>query len=137
MSSVADPRREAHIRELTRRHVLTSWSAQGAVDPLPLAGGEGAYFWDHQGRRFLDLSSQLVNVNIGYQHPRLVAAIQEAAGRITTVAPSFAEESRAEAARMVSGLAPEGMDKVFFTNGGAEANENALRAARGRRSAPA
>ncbi|WP_134774327.1 aspartate aminotransferase family protein [Ornithinimicrobium flavum] len=130
MSSVADPGREAHIRELTRRHVLTSWSAQGAVDPLPLAGGEGAYFWDHQGRRFLDLTSQLVNVNIGYQHPRLSAAVQEAAGRLTTVAPSFAEESRAEAARLVSDLAPEGMHKVFFTNGGAEANENALRAAR-------
>lgn len=130
MSSVADPRREGRIRELTRRHVLTSWSAQGAVDPLPIAGGEGAYFWDHQGRRFLDLTSQLVNVNIGYQHPRLTAAIQEAAGRITTVAPSFAEESRAEAARLVSELAPEGMHKVFFTNGGAEANENAMRAAR-------
>lgn len=130
MSSVADPQREAHIRELTQRHVMTSWSAQAAVDPLPLAGGEGAYFWDYQGRRFLDLSSQLVNVNIGYQHPRLTAAIQEAAGRITTVAPSFGLESRAEAARMISEVAPDGMHKVFFTNGGAEANENALRVAR-------
>ena len=130
MAPVADSAREARIKDLTRRHVMTSWSAQGAVDPLPLAGGEGAYFWDHRGRRFLDLTSQLVNVNIGYQHPRLSAAIAEAAGRITTVAPSFAEESRAEAARLVSELAPEGMNKVFFTNGGAEANENALRAAR-------
>ena len=130
MAPVADSAREARIKDLTRRHVMTSWSAQGAVDPLPLAGGEGAYFWDHRGRRFLDLTSQMVNVNIGYQHPRLSAAIAEAAGRITTVAPSFAEESRAEAARLVSELAPEGMNKVFFTNGGAEANENALRAAR-------
>lgn len=130
MAPVADSAREARIKDLTRRHVMTSWSAQGAVDPLPLAGGEGAYFWDHRGRRFLDLTSQLVNVNIGYQHPRLSAAIAEAAGRMTTVAPSFAEESRAEAARLVSELAPEGMNKVFFTNGGAEANENALRAAR-------
>lgn len=130
MSHPADPVREARIRELSRTHVMTSWSAQRAIDPLPLAGGEGAYFWDHQGRRFLDFTSQLVNVNIGYQHPKLSAAISEAAGRLTTVAPAFAEESRAEAAALIAGLAPEGMNKVFFTNGGAEANENALRMAR-------
>ncbi|AXH96303.1 aspartate aminotransferase family protein [Ornithinimicrobium avium] len=126
----ADPAREARIRELSRAHVLTSWSAQKAIDPLPLAGGEGAWFWDYQGRRFLDFSSQLVNVNLGYQHPGLTAAIQEAAGRITTVAPSFYEESRAEAAAAVAQVAPEGLEKVFFTNGGAEANENAIRLAR-------
>ena len=130
MTTSPDLDRDARIRELSRAHVMTSWSAQRAIDPLPLAGGEGAYFWDHRGRRFLDFSSQLVNVNIGYQHPRLSAAIAEAAGRLTTVAPAFAEESRAEAAALISGLAPEGMSKVFFTNGGAEANENALRMAR-------
>ena len=126
----ADPQRDARIRELSRAHVLTSWVAQKAIDPLPLAGGEGSWFWDYQGRRFLDFTSQLVNVNIGYQHPGLTAAIQEAAGRITTVAPSFYEESRAEAAAAVAELAPEGLNKVFFTNGGAEGNENALRMAR-------
>ena len=130
MTTSPDLDRDARIRELSRAHVMTSWSAQRAIDPLPLAGGEGAYFWDHRGRRFLDFSSQLVNVNIGYQHPRLSAAVAEAAGRLTTVAPAFAEESRAEAAALISGLAPEGMSKVFFTNGGAEANENALRMAR-------
>ncbi|MFK5582767.1 aminotransferase class III-fold pyridoxal phosphate-dependent enzyme [Serinicoccus sp. LYQ131] len=130
MTITADPAREARIRDLSRAHVMTSWSAQRAIDPLPLAGGEGAYFWDHQGRRFLDFTSQLVNVNIGYQHPRLSAAIAEAAGRLTTVAPAFAEESRAEAAALIAGVAPEGLNKVFFTNGGAEANENALRMAR-------
>ncbi|KUG58433.1 hypothetical protein AVL62_11050 [Serinicoccus chungangensis] len=130
MTTAPDLARDVRIRELSRAHVMTSWSAQRAIDPVPLAGGEGAYFWDHQGRRFLDFSSQLVNVNIGYQHPRLSAAIAEAAGRLTTVAPAFAEESRAEAAALISGLAPEGMSKVFFTNGGAEANENALRMAR-------
>ena len=72
-----DAVRDARIRELSKAHVFTSWSAQKAIDPLPLAGGEGAWFWDHQGRRFLDLTSQLVNVNLGYQHPRLTAAIQE------------------------------------------------------------
>ncbi|ANS79880.1 Adenosylmethionine-8-amino-7-oxononanoate aminotransferase [Serinicoccus hydrothermalis] len=130
MTITPDPAREARIKELSRAHVLTSWSAQAAIDPLPLAGGEGAYFWDHQGRRFLDFTSQLVNVNIGYQHPRLSAAVAEAAGRLTTVAPAFAEENRARAAEAIAGLAPEGMNKVFFTNGGAEANENALRMAR-------
>ncbi|WP_130011393.1 aminotransferase class III-fold pyridoxal phosphate-dependent enzyme [Serinicoccus sediminis] len=130
MTTSPDLDRDARIRELSRAHVMTSWSAQRAIDPLPLAGGEGAYFWDHRGRRFLDFSSQLVNVNIGYQHPRLSAAVAEAAGRLTTVAPAFAEESRAEAAALISGLAPEGMSKLFFTNGGAEANENALRMAR-------
>ena len=93
MTMTPDPARDARIRELSRAHVMTSWSAQQAIDPLPLAGGEGAYFWDYQGRRFLDFSSQLVNVNIGYQHPRLSAAIARAAERLTTVAPAFAASS--------------------------------------------
>ena len=126
----ADPDLEAQIRALSRAHVFTSWSAQQEIDPLPIAGGEGAWFWDYRGRRFLDLTSQLVNVNLGYQHPRLTAAIQEAAGRITTVAPSFSSASRAEAAAAVAAVAPEGLEKVFFANGGAEANENAVRMAR-------
>ncbi|RIK16851.1 MAG: aspartate aminotransferase family protein [Acidobacteria bacterium] len=126
----AEPDRDARIRELSRAHVLTSWSAQKSIDPLPIAGGEGAWFWDYQGRRFLDFTSQLVNVNLGYQHPGMTAAIQEAAGRITTVAPNFYEESRAEAAAAIAGVAPEGLEKVFFTNAGAEANENAIRLAR-------
>ena len=119
-----------HIKDLSRKHVFTSWSAQGALDQLPLAGGEGAHFWDHEGNRYLDLTSQLVNVNIGYQHPKLVAAIQQAAGELATIGPGFDSQSRAEAARMISERAPEGMSKVFFTNSGAEAVENAIRLAR-------
>ena len=125
-----DPDRETRISELSHAHVLTSWSAQKSIEPLPLAGGEGAWFWDYRGRRFLDFTSQLVNVNLGYQHPRLTAAIQEAAGQLATVAPSFYVESRAEAAAAIAALAPEGMNKVFFTNGGADATENAVRLAR-------
>lgn len=126
----ADADRARRIRELSKAHVFTSWSAQRSLDPLPIAGGEGAHFWDHEGRTYLDFSSQLVNVNLGYQHPGLTAAVQEAAGRITTIAPAWASESRAEAAAEIAGLAPAGMSKVFFTNGGAEAVENAARFAR-------
>ena len=113
-----------------RSHVFHSWSAQGMISPIPVAGGEGSWFWDYEGRRYLDFSSQLVNLNIGHQHPRLIAAIQEAAGRLCTIAPSFANADRSEAARLIAELAPGDLDMVFFTNGGAEATENAIRMAR-------
>jgi taurine---2-oxoglutarate transaminase len=113
-----------------RAHVFHSWSAQGAINPVPVAGGEGSWFWDYEGNRYLDFSSQLVNLNIGHQHPKLIAAIQEAAGRLCTVAPSFANADRGEAAALICELAPGDLDTVFFTNGGAEATENAIRMAR-------
>ncbi|SDH81942.1 taurine---2-oxoglutarate transaminase [Arthrobacter subterraneus] len=119
-----------HIAQLDRSHVFHSWSAQAQISPLPVAGAEGSYFWDYSGRRYLDFSSQLVNVNIGHQHPKLIAAIQEQAARLATIAPSFANDARSEAARLIAELAPGDLNKVFFTNGGAEANENALRMAR-------
>jgi taurine---2-oxoglutarate transaminase len=121
---------DAAVRADDRAHVFHSWSAQGLVNPLPIAEAAGSYFWDYSGRRFLDFSSQLVNVNIGHQHPRLVAAIQEQAAKLCTVAPSFANDKRGEAARLIAELAPGELNKVFFTNGGAEANENAIRMAR-------
>ncbi|WP_203656121.1 aspartate aminotransferase family protein [Actinocatenispora rupis] len=117
-------------RDLDRRHVFHSWSAQALVDPLPIASAEGATFTDHEGRRYLDFASQLVNVNIGYQHPKLVAAIQEQAATLCTVGPGFANDARSEAARLIAELAPGDLNRVFFTNGGAEATENALRMAR-------
>ena len=118
------------VHEHDRAHVFHSWSAQEQIDPLPIASAQGVRFTDYDGREFLDFSSQLVNVNIGYQHPRLVAAIQEQAGRMTTLAPGFAQDMRSEAARMLAERSPGDLDHVFFTNGGAEANENALRMAR-------
>ena len=121
----------ATVKALDRAHVFHSWSAQGALDPLPIASASGSYFTDYDGRRFLDFSSQLVNVNIGYQHPKLVAAIQEQAARLCTIQPSFANDARSEAARLITELAPGELNHVFFTNGGAEANENAIRMARG------
>src|SRR5258705_1946667 len=121
---------DSSVRADDRAHVFHSWSAQGLIDPLPIAGAQGSYFWDYSGKRYLDFSSQLVNVNIGHQHPRLVAAIAEQAAKLCTVAPTFANDKRGEAARMIAELAPGNLNKVFFTNGGAEAVENAIRLAR-------
>jgi taurine--2-oxoglutarate transaminase len=121
---------EEQVRRDDRAHVFHSWSAQGLIDPLPIASAQGSHFTDYSGRRYLDFSSQLVNVNIGYQHPRMVAAIQEQAARLTTISPAFANDVRSDAARLIAELAPGDLDRVFFTNGGAEATENALRMAR-------
>ncbi|MEV0902066.1 aspartate aminotransferase family protein [Actinoplanes sp. NPDC049802] len=121
---------ESQVRADDRAHVFHSWSAQGLIDPLPVERALGSHFWDYSGKRYLDFSSQLVNINIGHQHPRLIAAIQEQAGRLATIQPAFANDKRGEAARMIAEIAPAGLNKVFFTNGGAEANENAIRMAR-------
>ncbi len=118
------------VRAADRAHVFHSWSAQGALSPFVIAGGLGSTVWDHDGREYLDFSSQLVNVNIGHQHPRVVEAITEQASLLTTVAPAHANATRNEAAKRITELAPEGFEKVFFTNGGADANENAIRMAR-------
>lgn len=126
----ADPETGAAVKAADRAHVFHSWSAQEVIDPLAVAGAEGSYFWDYDGKRYLDFSSGLVYTNIGYQHPRVVAAIQEQAGRLTTFAPAFAIESRSEAARLIAERTPGDLNKIFFTNGGAEAVENAIRLAR-------
>ncbi|GHC37670.1 aspartate aminotransferase family protein [Streptomyces cinnamoneus] len=133
MSTVSpqpDPAVGAAVKAADRAHVFHSWSAQGLIDPLAVAGAGGSYFWDHDGNRYLDFSSQLVNTNIGHQHPKVVAAIQEQAGRLCTMAPGFAVDVRSEAARLIAERTPGDLDKIFFTNGGAEAVENAVRMAR-------
>ncbi len=127
---MTEPDLDARTAELDRAHVFHSWSAQGALQPFVVAGGEGCTVWDHAGRRYLDFSSQLVNLNIGHQHPRVVAAIQEQAALLATVAPATANLARGEAAKRITDRAPDGFRKVFFTNGGADANENAIRMAR-------
>ncbi|MBH1934597.1 aspartate aminotransferase family protein [Streptomyces sp. AV19] len=130
MSTLPDPALGAAVKAADRAHVFHSWSAQGLIDPLAVAGAEGSYFWDFDGNRYLDFSSQLVNTNIGHQHPRVVAAIQEQAARLCTFAPGFAVEARSEAARLIAGRTPGDLNRIFFTNGGAEAVENAVRMAR-------
>lgn len=113
-----------------RAHVFHSWSAQAQISPVPIAGGEGAWFWDHDGNRYLDFASQLVNLNLGHQHPRLVQAIKDQADQLCMVAPVFANDTRSAAAAKIVEHAPGSLNKVFFTNGGAEGNENAVRMAR-------
>ncbi|MFD7016345.1 aspartate aminotransferase family protein [Streptomyces sp. NPDC059161] len=125
-----DPQAGAAVKAADRAHVFHSWSAQGLIDPLAVAGAEGSYFWDYDGNRYLDFTSGLVFTNIGYQHPKVVAAIQEQAAKMTTFAPAFAVEARSEAARLIAERTPGDLDKIFFTNGGAEAVENATRMAR-------
>jgi taurine---2-oxoglutarate transaminase len=126
----ADPSRGADVLAADRAHVFHSWSAQKALNPLAISGAVGCYVWDFDGNRYLDFSSQLVNTNIGHQHPRVTAAIAEQASKLTTIAPQYANEVRGQAAARLAALAPDGMNKVFFTNGGADANENAIRMAR-------
>jgi taurine---2-oxoglutarate transaminase len=113
-----------------RRYLIHSWSVQSALAPIPVAGGEGRYFWDYEGKRYLDFASQLVNLALGHQHPRLVAAVKEQADRLCTIAPGVANDKRSELARLVAECMPGDLSRTFFTNGGAEANENAVKLAR-------
>ncbi|MFG3168350.1 aspartate aminotransferase family protein [Streptomyces sp. NPDC048200] len=130
MTPQPNPQAGAAVKAADRAHVFHSWSAQELIDPLAVAGAEGSYFWDYEGKRYLDFTSGLVFTNIGYQHPKVVAAIQEQAATLSTFAPAFAVEARSEAARLIAERTPGDLDKIFFTNGGAEAVENATRMAR-------
>jgi taurine--2-oxoglutarate transaminase len=121
---------DSRTYDLDRAHVFHSWSAQAGLHPLVIAGGRGCVVWDHTGREYLDFSSQMVNLNIGHQHPAVTEAIAAQAAQLSTIAPGTANLARGEAAQRITALAPEGFDKVFFTNGGADANENAIRMAR-------
>src|SRR5437763_13314187 len=106
-----------------RAHLIHSWSVQSALNPIPVAGGEGRYFWDYSGKRYLDFAAQLVNLALGHQHPKLVAAIKEQADRLATIAPGVANDKRSELARLVAECMPGGLNHTFLADGGAEANE--------------
>lgn len=116
--------------KLNKEHVFFSWSVQNEVQPIPIESGEGIYYWDTSGRRYMDFSSQLMSLNIGYQHPKVVKAIQEQAGKLTVAHPNTAHEPKAVLGKMLSELAPGKLNKAFFTLGGSEANENAIKLAR-------
>jgi taurine--2-oxoglutarate transaminase len=120
----------AHAYELDRKHVFHSWSAQGPLKPMTIVASDGSYVWDGDGNKLLDFSSQLVFTNIGHQHPKVVAAIAEQAAKLCTVAPQHVNAARSEAARLVAERTPGDLNRVFFTNGGADAVEHAVRMAR-------
>jgi len=120
----------ARAYELDRAHVFHSWSAQAQIKPMTIVAAEGSYVWDGDGTRLLDFSGQLVFTNIGHQHPKVVAAIAEQAAKLCTIAPQHANAARSEAARLIAERTPGDLNHVFFTNGGADAVEHAVRMAR-------
>ncbi len=111
-------------------HVFYPWSAQATLNPVPIVGASGSWFWEESGKRYLDFSSQLVNVNIGHQHPDIVAAIVDQAQKLTTISPTVGNEARSELARLIVERAPGELNRILFTTGGAEAVEHAVRLAR-------
>jgi taurine--2-oxoglutarate transaminase len=118
------------IVRLCRRHTVYEWSVQSKVDPIPVARAEGVYFWTPEGKRFIDFNSQLMCTNIGHSHPKVVRAIQDQAATLAYANPFMATEARARLGATLARITPGDIDTFFFTNGGAEANENAIRIAR-------
>lgn len=118
------------IKEMDLKYNLHSWSKQGNLNPLVISKAEGVYLWDSDGKRYTDMSSQLVNANVGHGNKEIVAAIKEQADKFCFLSPAFAVEPRAKLAKMIIDRMPDNMGKVFFTNGGADANENAIKMAR-------
>jgi taurine---2-oxoglutarate transaminase len=118
------------IVALTKRHTIFSWSAQGSVNPIPMVRGEGIYFWDANGKRYVDMNSQLMCVNIGHGDKRVIEAIKRQADVLVYAGPGMASPVRARVGKMLADLTPGDLNRFFFTLGGAEANENALRIAR-------
>src|SRR5919204_6467385 len=109
------------IVEDAKRYVLYSWSTQDAINPIAVAGAEGRYFWDYDGKRYLDFASQLVNVSIGHGHPKLVAAIKEQAETLATIRPPMATESRSRLGKLLAEITPGDLSMSFFTHRGAPA----------------
>ncbi len=118
------------VFDADRKYVFHSWSAQGQITPMVVAGASGSYFWDYEGNKYLDFSGQLVFTNIGHQHPKVIDAIKKQADVLATIAPQHANHQRNEAAKRIVELAGGDFSKVFFTNAGADGIENAVRMAR-------
>jgi taurine--2-oxoglutarate transaminase len=118
------------IIQMNREYTFFSWSVQGQVNPIPVERADGIYFWDVDGKRYIDFSSQLMNTNIGHQHPKVVKAIQEQAAKICFVHPGNATEARGLLGKKLAEVTPGNLKKTFYTLGGSEANENAIKIAR-------
>jgi len=119
----------AWVQEMHANHYLQSWSKQGSK-PRVITGAQGSWFWDSDGKRYLDFQSQLVNANLGHQHPKIVQAIKDQADRLCYVGPAMGSDVRSELAALMNDVTPEGISSTFFTTGGAAANEMAIRLAR-------
>ena len=118
------------IVALCKQHTIFEWSAQRTFEPIPVAGAKGVYFWTPEGKRYIDFNSQLMCVNIGHGEPRVIKAIQEQAATLAYANPFMATEPRARLGAKLAEITPGDIDVFFFTNGGAEANENAFKIAR-------
>lgn len=118
------------IKEMDLKYNLHSWSAQEGLNPEVITKAEGIYLWNEEGKRFYDMSAMLVNANLGHQYPKVIQAIKDQVDKLAFLAPAYACDVRSEAAKKLVELAPDYMTKVFFTNAGAEANENAIKIAR-------
>src|SRR6185312_10998477 len=118
------------IVDLSRQHTLYEWSAQSTVDPIPVAGAKGCWFWTPEGKRYLDFNSQLMCVNIGHGDERVIRAIQKQVETLAYANPFMATEPRALLGQKLATITPGDIDVFFFTLGGAEANENAIKIAR-------
>jgi taurine--2-oxoglutarate transaminase len=118
------------IVDLSKEYTFFSWSVQGQVNPIPVERAEGIYFWDTDGKRYIDFSSQLMNTNIGHQHPKVVKAIKDQADKLCFVHPGSTTDVRALLGKKLSEVTPGDLKKTFFALGGSEANENAIKIAR-------
>lgn len=130
MTTLAETMTGEQMVDLCRRHTLFEWSAQSAVEPIPVARAKGIYFWTPEGKRFIDFNSQLMCVNIGHGDERVIRAIKEQAATLAYANPFMATDVRARLGVKLAAITPGDIDCFFFTNGGAEANENAIRIAR-------
>lgn len=115
------------IVETQKKYYLQSWAKQKDVNPIPMEKAEGIYLWDYDGNRYTDMSSTQVNVNLGYGNEDINNAMKEQINKFAWMGPGYGVESRAKLAKMIVDLMPDNMGKIFFTNGGADANENAIK----------
>src|SRR5919109_218776 len=130
MTVTAETMSGQQMVDLCKKHTIFEWSAQSAVDPIPVARAKGVYFWTPEGQRFIDFNSQLMCVNIGHGDARVLGAIQRQAAQLMYVTTSMTSEARARLGAKLAEITPGDIEVFFFTTGGADANENAIKIAR-------
>lgn len=130
MNTISQTLDFATIVKYEKEHVLHTWMAQKDFKPFVITRGEGCYFWDDQGKKYLDFAAQLINVNAGHQHPKILQAIKDQAERLCYVTSKAANDQRAKLAKMLADIAPGDLNKSLLVTGGGVANENALKIAR-------